>query len=166
MAKIYFVSGKIEDMDITRHELDRMILKMKTSGIRFTQLKNGSYVPLNSNTMELISAEGIEIPIKVVEEVVIDVEVPAPVELEIVEEVKKEIVPESAMDRERTALEMIKAKSDCTHDGDKLTICKIEGRKGTRYFHVCSFCGWRSKFVKADSLSDSDKEKAQTYSEK
>ena len=159
MPKIYFVSGKIEDVDIDEAEFDRLILRMQSSGIRFTRLKNGSVVPLNSNTMELITREGLA-PRK---PTVVKIEESIPSIEETIKSIEEENEP-SPMDRERAALEEIVAKSNCTHAG-KLTVQKLEGKKGTRYFHVCSFCGWKSKFVKAEDLTETDKELAAIYQE-
>jgi hypothetical protein len=70
----------------------------------------------------------------------------------------------------------IKAKSDCAgngHEGQEQVIhyqdvmIKRKGAKKSlpsrRYFPVCSFCGLRQKYVKADSLTDEQKENAKLY---
>lgn len=95
------------------------------------------------------------------------------------EEIKEDAEPEPEKPetpdeyRERVLAEM-KAKSDCSNSPDHLGNEQIIHyqdvsirRKGAktslpsrRYFPVCSFCGLKQRYVKADSLTDEQKDNA------
>jgi hypothetical protein len=180
--KIYFASGKVETVDMTKLEFDKMIEKMKMGGLRFVLLPNGTHVPLNSNTIEFIDSEGhgrmrtprpeltVEQQIDNVKEEIAQTKEKMATEIGILDREnpsltqKLEENPITGAEREKEILAKIFAKSDCTHDGDKLKLYKSSGKKGDRYFHSCSFCNWRSKFVKAESLTDEQKSGALQFS--
>ena len=159
MPKILYASGK--EVYIEPEELNRMILKFQTSGVRMAKTKNGNILFLNSNTMDYLDVSDLKHniipPLSVVEEVV---EVVPVVELKIVE-----VNPESAVQKEQRALDEIMQKSNCTHQG-LLKYTVSAGVKGKRYAQQCSFCGWRSKFIKAETLTEAEREGAEQYNEK
>lgn len=167
MPKIYFTSGKVEDLEVNEEDFGRMVLKMQTSGMKLLRLKNGSLVPLNSNTIEIVTCDDFK---KLVPEVVVvpiaSTEAVCIVKEEPVEESKPIESASTTYDKEKKALAIIIEKSNCRHEPEKLTLTKIDGKKGCRYFYVCSFCGWRGRYVKAETLKVEDKEAAKTYSEK
>ena len=185
---IYFASGKSETVDMDKREFDTMIIRMKTGGVRFLELPNGCMVPLNSNTIEYIDSEGHgkfrrpkPEPTAEVAQVAVDKQIES-VKQEI--EAKKaelateigvqnrenpaamqaqEVNPITGAEREKQIIAKILEKSNCKHEQSKLRWYKTVGKKGERYFQVCSFCGWRGKFVKAESISDEDKANAAIY---
>ena len=172
MPKIYFTSGKVENLEMTPADLDNMIVKMKGGGIRLLKFKNGSYIPLNSNTIEIITCEDcVSITPPVIVPVIASTEaVGIEKEIEVLasiepEPVVKEDGPKTTLQREQEVLAEIINKSNCTHGGF-LTYHKIDGKKGARYFQVCSFCGWRGRYVRGDSLTDEEKTNAKVYTEK
>ena len=84
--------------------------------------------------------------------------------------------PETQQQRNDRLLAEMKEKSDCAgngHEGKEQVIhfqdvmIRKKGAKTSlpsrRYFPVCSFCGLRQKYVKADSLTDEQKENAKLY---
>lgn len=177
--KIYFTSGKVEEFEIDEREYNAMINRLKDKGVRLLALPNGNFVPLNSNTIELIDTGGMN------KRVVRPVEPPT-LEQQI-ETVKEEIAQTketlaselgeqdrdnpsatqeqepkvlSGVEKERKILEEITAKSNCTHQGDNLKLFSVSGKKGTRYYFLCTFCGYRSKFIKAESLTEDEKKTA------
>lgn len=160
MPKILYASGK--EVYIEPEELNRMILKFQTSGVRMAKTKNGNILFLNSNTMDYLDVsdlkQNIIPPLSVVEEVV---ECSFTVEPQPVVETN----PESAVQKEQRALDEIMQKSNCTHQG-LLKYTVSAGVKGKRYAQQCSFCGWRSKFIKAETLTEAEREGAEQYNEK
>jgi hypothetical protein len=92
-----------------------------------------------------------------------------------VEEVEEK--PETAQERNDRLIAEMKLKSDCSNSKDHMgheqliyyqdvQMRKKNAKKGLpsrRYFPVCSFCGLRQKYVKADSLTDEQKENAKLW---
>ncbi len=89
---------------------------------------------------------------------------------------KDEPVAESMQARKDRILAEMKEKSDCAGNGhigkeqiihyQDVTIRRKNAKDSLpsrRYFPVCSFCGLRQKYVKADTLSDEQKENAKFY---
>ena len=83
---------------------------------------------------------------------------------------------ENPQERTNRILAEMTAKSDCSNSEDHLGHEQIihyqdvaMTKKGKpslpsrRYFPVCSFCGLRQKYVKADSLTDEQKENAKLW---
>jgi hypothetical protein len=156
MPILNFSSGK--QQTIYPSELQNFIIKLKNGGIRVAKLVNGSYIMLNSNTMEFIDCsdqeEKEQFPTPVVESTSsIDSGLSA-----------VEVNPPGMAERERDALAEMIAKSNCVHTNTVLY--KSIGKKGDRYFYVCEFCGKRERFVSSDTLSEDEKEKALVYHEK
>lgn len=158
--KIFFSSGKMEQVEMTSSEFNRMLKAMKDTGIRFVQLRNGNYIPVNSNTMELIESELEEMKRHRVAVNPVEEETHVPVV-----ETKEESKDVGSAAREKEALELLMKKSDCEHDGDKLVLCKAIGKKGERFFKVCNFCGYRSKFISSDLVTDGEKANAKIFVE-
>jgi hypothetical protein len=163
MPKLLYASGK--EIYLEPEELHRLILKFQTSGVRMAKTRTGDILFLNSNTMDYIDVSDLKknVALSVLEEpmVVLDATIGERV-AEMVVVPKVEVNPESAVKREQNVLAEIMKKSDCTHNG-LLKCAYTAGVKGKRYLHICSFCGWRSKFVKAESLTDAERESAEQY---
>jgi len=83
---------------------------------------------------------------------------------------------ESPQERTDRVLAEMKEKSDCAGNGHKGkeqvihfqdVMIRRKGAKTSlpsrRYFPVCAFCGLRQKYVKAESLSDEQKDNATLY---
>jgi len=169
MPRIHFTSGKV--MDITEHEYDHIMPKMKNGGIRFYPTKRGDLIPLNSMTMEIIT-KGLE-PAELDPEAKDPVEYKMPDSNETMKYNKK--VPEKAEEdkepkltdqqKAEKAMADIIAKSNCTHPEETSQICVQETSKGPRYFPICTFCGFRGRYVKKDSLTDEQKTNAQVWAD-
>jgi hypothetical protein len=163
MPRIYFTSGKT--MDIDDDEFRKMPPKLQYGGVRLWRLKNGSFIPLNSNTIELVEKETPEdmeraAALKKVQaladqmtEAMADTE-ETPVPADVPEEFeKKEIVQEETIQqrRDRQMQEMLD-KSNCTHV-DKV-LYKQDTKQGTKHFPVCTFCGKRERFVSVKKIKE------------
>jgi len=166
MPKILYASGK--EVYIKPEELNRLVVKFQTSGVRMAKTRTGEILFLNSNTMDYIDVSDLKtnIALSVLEEpvVVLDEAVSEKVASMVVLP-KEEVNPESAVQREQKKLEEIMQKSNCTHT-NTLEYVVSTGVKGKRYSQLCSFCGWRSKFIKAESLTEEQRAGAKDYIEK
>lgn len=164
MPRIHFLSGKV--MDITMHEYTKIMPKMKNGGIRFYDTRRGDLIPLNSTTIEMITKGDMPAPL---EEAVEVVEYVMPDSQETMKyAAKAEVVEEKKeSDEEKAQRQMndIIAKSNCAHPKEKSEMYKKDTAKGTRYFPVCTFCGKRERYVKADSLSAEEKLNATVWSD-
>jgi hypothetical protein len=169
MPKIMYASGR--EVYIAPKELDHTIVRMMNSGVRMMKIKSGNNLFLNSNTMDYIDNSDMidyisEDKDKLTSVVTLDASVDEKVADMIIipsEDVKP---PESVVQKEIKILEDIMAKGNCKHEPEKLKLLFQMGVKGKRYFNTCTFCGWRSKFIKADSLSDTQISGAEQYVEK
>jgi hypothetical protein len=63
-------------------------------------------------------------------------------------------------EKQEDAMKELMEKSNCAHPESKRVFYRQDTSKGSRYFPVCSFCGKRERYVKADSLDDKVKETA------
>ena len=149
-----------------------MKLRMTGSGIRFYDLRNGKFIPLNSNTIEMIDFERPteEVKMLTVEEMLdsdtgqVDMDdVPDYINPTATFEKEKAAAPPSREEKAATGLATLIEKSSCKHELDKQELNKVGSKKGTRYFNVCSFCGWRGRFVKESSLTAEQRDNAKIY---
>jgi len=158
---IHFSSGKTQEVSTGR--LDKFIMELKSRGIKLMLDRNEERVlliPLNSNTIEFV-IDTIEAPKEKPEPV-------APVmtetqELKAIlqdaEKAKAEVESKKDIEEKRDdAMAELMAKSACTHENTR--IFRHDTTKGSRYFPVCTFCGKRERYVKADSLSEETRENA------
>lgn len=168
MPKIYFTSGKA--LYITPEEFSRIGSKLNGGGIRVMRFQSGELMPLNSNTIELISPqENLIDEVSEPENPIVEPEKPTPAEVEVMQEKveKKEVreVPEEESKEER--IQKMKddfmAKANCVHSEKE--IYKVNTAKGERFFPVCIFCGKRERYVKADSLEPAVKLNAKVWEE-
>lgn len=161
MATIHFTSGKTQEIDTDRFE--KFIPELKSRGIRLmldTNDERSLLIPLNSNTIEFIEKkfEKVEKPEPVEEKPVSDIEALENMKKEI-EESKKEVESKKDLEeRQKEAMDELMAKSNCTHTNQSIRVQQTSN--GPRYFPACDFCGKRERFVKADSLTDEQKENA------
>lgn len=165
MPRIHFLSGKV--MDITMHEYTKIMPKMKNGGIRFYDTRRGDLIPLNSTTIEMITKGDMPAPL---DEVVEPVEYKMPDSQETMKyattiEPTPEEVSEGDEAKAQRLMDEMLAKSNCNHPEDKAIIYKKETSKGVRYFPVCSFCGKRERYVKAESLTDEQKLSAKVWAD-
>ena len=153
MSTIHFISGKTQE--VTVDDVTKLIDKLKYSGIRMMVDRRESstlVIPLNSTTIECI-----EVPAEYIKK-----EEPEPTVEKITVGDKEEDKPKkSDEEKYQEVMDEMIAKSNCTHQNQD--IYKQETSNGTRYFPVCSFCGKRERYVKADSLSDEQKENAKEW---
>lgn len=161
MATIHFSSGKTREIDADR--LDKFIMDLKGRGIKLMVDRKPDcilIVPLNSNTMEFIE----EIPEVKPEPVVEETEVTLEDLKEELEEAKEEIDSKKDIEEKRKEqMDEMMRKSSCTHPEDQMVIFRHDTKKGSRFFPVCSFCGKRERYVKAESLSDEVKNAAEIW---
>ena len=160
--KIYFTSGKVVEREMDYAETKAMVTRMGGSGIRFYDMRDGRWIPLNSNTIELIESENLIVQRK-------------PVPVEMAAELTDREDPDATFEQEQLSapvsreekadnvMQDIINKSNCKHEQEKLILSTVGSKKGDRYFYVCSFCGWRGRFVKADSLTPEEIDNATEY---
>jgi hypothetical protein len=158
MPTIHFISG--DKLVVDPEEFKAVNARMIFGGTKFVRLKSGDLVSLNSTTIEYISMEDMPTP------------APAPAPEPVVEEQvtkseeiiqKVEEIKATAQDKQKEFINEMIAKSSCTHQPDQLIVMKSGGKKGLRYFKVCSFCGWRDRFMKENLLTEEEKENAPFY---
>jgi hypothetical protein len=144
---------------LTDYEMETVAPKMQQGGIRLYRVSNG-FVPLNSNTIEFIERvedEPVkEKPMEHGEEAILK---------PMVQENKPEEKKESDEEKAKRKMDEIIAKSNCTHPEEKMEIYQKATAKGIRFFPVCSFCGKRERYVKADSLTDEQKLNAKVWND-
>lgn len=160
---IHFVSGKTREIDTNK--LDKFIIDLKGRGMSLMINRDEEHtliIPLNSNTMEFI--EDIHEPVEESESPIdeSDEELPSLEDMkkdleDAVKDMEKKKDPE---EKQEDAMKELLAKSNCKHPENLMKIYKQVTSKGSRYFPICTFCGKRERYVKADSLSDEVKEAA------
>jgi len=147
MGKVHFVTGV--EYELSRRDTSNFITRMREGGVRFVMTRD------TDPQMVLVISN---CPIAFV--VLDDKHKPQPIFTEVEKApVRQEDAAEehSIVEKEEAILAEIAAKAICTHDADKLFYMKSDSVKGTRYFQKCSFCGYRSKFIAADKLTDTEK---------
>lgn len=162
---IHFISGKTQEIETGR--FDKFVVELKQRGIRLMVDANDErrvIIPLNSNTIEFVE-ERIDKP-EVVEEPEVTEEIDEVAELEKIkaeaEAAQAEVESKKDIEEQREdAMKELMAKSNCAHV--ETTLFRHDTAKGSRYFPVCSFCGKRERYVKADSLTDEERENAQLW---
>jgi len=149
MSKIVFNSGK--ELEFPYEKWNETLVKLKTGGIRMLAINDKDLglvmVPLNSNNMEHIEQGPAPEPKEK------EVEVEQPVE-EVKEEEPQEEKKETAQEKRDRLLEELKDKSNCKHPPELLELYRQETKTGTKYFNVCSFCGFRSRFIAKKDLEE------------
>ena len=73
--------------------------------------------------------------------------------------VEEKVEPVGVLAKEEAALEEIYKKQACTHPSEKCSLYKHISVKGTRYYSQCE-CGYRSRFIATDQLSEEAKTSA------
>lgn len=188
MVTIYFTSGK----ELTfPYDWRKLAPKFQLGGVRMFSPYPGVLIPLNSNTIERIEEQEDEElyedvkadePASVEEESGESEEVskafeatsdkPTEREPEEPTELTKEngpaITDDMSPDQKNEArLAWMKEMSECPHENhDIYYSASTVGRAKKpvkRYFPVCAKCGVREKFVKADTLTDEQKETAKLW---
>jgi hypothetical protein len=162
---IHFTSGKTQEIETGR--FDKFVVELKQRGIRLMIDANDErrvIIPLNSNTIEFVE-ERIE-KAEVVEEPEVEEELDEIAELKQIKKEAKaaqdEVESKKDIEEKREeAMQELMAKSSCTHTDT--TLFRHDTAKGSRYFPVCTFCGKRERYVKADSLTDDQRENAQLW---
>ena len=161
MPKILYASGR--EVYISPKELDHTIVRMMNAGVRMMKIKSGNNLFLNSNTMDYIDNSDM---VDYIPEDKLKLEVPVVEKAEDVVIVPvEEVKPESAVQKEEKILEQIMAKGSCRHEPEKLVLKYKVGVKGKRYFNECTFCNWRSKFIKAETIAEAERAGAEQYIE-
>lgn len=174
--KLYFVNG--QSIEITDEEMLNMVKRMRHMGVKTHRTKYcdpNMLIFFNSSTcthMELAEEEFEQV---IPQRKPVKREAVEPVVEEKVEEEPVEEKKETQQERNDRILAEMKEKSDCAgnkHEGKEQIIhyqdvmIKKKGAKplqSRRYFPVCSFCGLRQKYVKADSLTEDQKENARPW---
>lgn len=166
-ATIHFSSGKTREIGIK--EFNALPVKLNARGIRTMVDRDDErtlMIPLNSSTIEFIEqiTEQVKEPEVVVEELVTDKTDELKTMKEELEASMKEVeAKKDVEEKEEDQMKLMMQKSNCTHPEETMVIYRHDTAKGSRYFPVCSFCGKRERYVKADSLSDEVKEAAKIW---
>jgi hypothetical protein len=178
--KIYFASGKVECANMTEKECTQMTARMMGSGVRFYDMRDGRWIPLNSNTIELIDFEirGLKSKSPVKEDpfsqdaiegrqtVSLSAPVPDYVNPQATFEAEQAAAPPTREEKAKDILAEIIDRSNCKHEQEKLCLMTVGSKKGQKFFYTCSYCGWRGRWVKAENLSEEEKANAKTHLEK
>ena len=157
-ATIHFSSGKTQEIAVEKFrnfpvELNKRGVKTMRDDNEDRQL----LIPLNSNTIEFIECIYIEVEEEVVPEPTQD-EILAMIQQEA-KEMKESVDSKKDLEEKREEAEAdFMKRANCTHTN--LDIFKKVQANGVRYMPVCADCGKRERYVKADSLSDAQKENA------
>ena len=159
MGTVYFVDGR--KVELTAKDTKNFMNRLREGGVRFTLTRDSdpqlaliisncpvAYVELD-DSLQTGMGTGEEPP---------EVLDKPPVRQE-------DAAKETSVEREKRVLAELLEKSNCAHEPEKIVYFKVTGKTGTRYFPKCSFCGWRGKFVAAESLSEEVREAAQLYQE-
>jgi hypothetical protein len=175
MVRINFTSGKHLDVE---YNWEQLAPKFQLGGVRMFKPRPGILIPLNSQTIEMIEDLGHEEEDATVSEETAEPDEfsetfeathDKPTEREPEEPVDlKDEKPMSAQEKQDEMLAYMKEMSECTHEAHDYyyTDSQVGRAKKPvrRYFPVCVKCGIREKFVKADSLTDEQKENAEVWS--
>jgi hypothetical protein len=143
-ATIHFTSGKT--LEISQKEFDQIAPKLQQGGVRLYRTGDGSFVPLNSMTMELIELHKEAIA-----------ETPPAPKVETIAEKPSEapeatISPEEVVAPKKSPMEEMLEKSNCKHEPEKMELYRQHTAKGIRYFPVCKFCGKRERYVSESKI--------------
>jgi hypothetical protein len=155
MGVVYFTDGTVTEL--SRRDTDNFVLRMREGGVRMVHTRD-------TDPMEVLVISSCP-----VSRVIMDYK-HTPQPPNVVEEkapVRQEDSgpAESGQERSEKAMAELIAKSSCIHEEDKIMYNKLVGKRGVRYFPVCTFCGWKGKYVSEDSLSDEVKAAALIYQE-
>lgn len=166
-VKFTFSSGKEVEYD---YDWEKLAPKLQLGGMRLFGPQPGVLIPLNSNTIALIEDTTIydEVPEEHEPEVgdmktEVTTSEPPP---EYPEEVEKKL---SIEEKKEAILNDMKEMSECVHEEHDIYYQEIMAgprnnrQAQKRYFPVCAKCGVRERYVKADSLSDEQKENAKKW---
>jgi DNA-directed RNA polymerase subunit M/transcription elongation factor TFIIS len=151
MSKLVFKSGF--EIEFPQREWDLNIRKLKQGGVRLHMIEdkvNGLIaIPLTESSIERVMRGLEEEEVSMILESNEEAIVYRPDKMDKIEQ-KKETKEEKNM----RLLEIMKEKSSCKHESEKLVLHKQKTKNGLRYFYVCSFCGHRGRYEKkADLIS-------------
>jgi len=166
MVRITFTSGHEREFD---YEWNKVTPKLLQGGIRLWAPYPGIVIPLNSSTIAMVEFEEddvmdgdfeIEIEMDEDEEETVD---------ETVEEEDEPTPKKSIEEKKEEFLAETKAKANCKHENTEIYYQEVKTGSRTaqkiarRYFPVCTFCGLRERYVKADSLTDEQRANAKIW---
>jgi len=159
MGTIYFVDGRKVNLSVK--DTRNFMTRLREGGVRFTLTRD--HEPQLALIISNCPVAFVELDASLqtgmgYSEEVVEVTETAPVRQE-------DATKETSQEREKRVLAELLEKSNCAHEPEKIIYFKVTGKTGTRYFPKCSFCGWRGKFVAAESLSEEVREAAQLYQE-
>lgn len=147
-GRIHFSSGKT--LEITELEYQNISPKLNAKGIKTQKTAAGHTIPLNSMTMEYIEHIPEVLDEDIAEEPVLVAKPTMHGEEAILEPTPKKEEPKTS---DEIIAEMT-AKSNCKHEPEKLELYIQHTAKGLRYFPVCSYCGFRKKYVSERKIID------------
>jgi hypothetical protein len=155
MGMVHFVDGRV--LELSPRDTTNFMVRLREGGVRMVMTRDT--VPMVALIISNCPVAQVTLDHAFTPQPIITPEEKPPVKTEGTED------KQSIVEKEQEILQQIMAKSSCLHEPEKLMYMKVEGKKGTRYFPVCSFCGWRGKFVASDQLTDAVKQAAQTLQE-
>lgn len=135
---------------------NKLIPSLQSRGIRVFRPAPGVLIPVDKITLiEDITPEVEEESLETIEELAETED-----DNDEIEEVEEN--PIGIEEKKEIILKEMKEKSECKHENRDIYYQEImsgprNNRKSQkRYFPVCSFCGVRERYVKADSLSEDE----------
>jgi hypothetical protein len=165
---IYFTSGKT--LEINEFEYTQIAPKLQNGGIRLYKVRGKGFVPLNSATMEFVEhvpepvvvKKGTSVgPSDLAEKIVAtpsktqaeeDANDEAWAETQPHKQYDHKEEPKTLQERKDEAMSDLMAKSNCSHEPEKMNLYVQHTAKGVRYFPVCSFCGKRERYVSESKI--------------
>lgn len=155
MGFIHFVDGRT--LELSPRDTSNFMTRLREGGVRMVMTRDTdpqvaliiSHCPVAQVTLDTAFKP----------------QLPVIVEEKLPEKTPDASTEKSGYEKEQEILQQIIAKGKCVHEPEKLMYMKLEGKKGTRYYPVCSFCGWRGKFVKEETITAEQRAAAQVLQE-
>lgn len=159
--KVYCLEGRV--FPISKQEHERLISAMSTKKGLFRWVDHtGNQIVLD----KIVSIEVDEFSFGAPRGIVVE---NVPVEQEDLRNEAQEDTPDAEIERKRAEiLKDMMEKSSCKHDDQSIhyqVVLTKGGEESRRYFPVCDFCGQRFRYVKADALTEEEKEQAIEWTE-
>lgn len=152
MAVVHFGSGA--QVTVTPEEYRKLFSRITDAAIRVWDNRRGTLIMLSPSAIDFIVYNEEDAR----REVVLNPEVRE------IPNIKTPDKGPSLQERERAVLDSIQSKADCTHENTMVLyyqeVSKKDHSTWRRYFKQCSFCGFKSKFISADDLTDEEKNNA------
>jgi hypothetical protein len=154
MGKVYFTDGR--SVELSPRDTKSFFMRMKEGGVRMVLTRD-----TDPQLVIVISA----CPVSYMELDTAHVPSPAVITEEKAAVLQEDATVKGGAAKEAEVLAEITARSNCKHEAEKMVLHKMDSATGVKYFNICSFCGYRTRFIAAATLSTEQKEAAVQYQE-